>query len=129
MACWRSANREEQVWLVLDQSKPKGELYDILYVDLNANGDLTEPMERVVGEVQGNDVRFSLPDLKDPATGAVHSRFSARVSGASAATVMLSLMWRGRFKMGGGYPRGCGGGIPSSLADKPEQHPGDVGVW
>jgi hypothetical protein len=93
------------IWMVLDRSQPAAELYDVLYVDLNANGDLTEPAERLAGQVQGTEVRFLLRDLKDPATGAIHTQFTARVSGGADPTVMVSLRWRNRLKMGGGYPQ------------------------
>lgn len=95
----------KRVWMVLDRSKPDSRLYDLLYVDLDADGDLTEPAERVVGREEGDTVRFRLPDLKDPVTGAVHTQFTVRASGAAEPTVMVSLMWRGRSKMGGGYPQ------------------------
>jgi len=95
---------EKRIWMVLDHSKPNTEYYDVLYVDRNANGDLTDPTERVVGQMENADVRFRLLDLKDPVTGAIHTRFTARVSGPPASTVMVSVQWRGRFKMGGGYP-------------------------
>ena len=96
---------QKRVWMVLDRSRPGSEVYDVLYVDLDADGDLTGPAERLVGRAVGGSVRFQLPDLKDPATGAVHTDFTARVSGARAPTVMVSLLWRGGRKMGGGYPR------------------------
>jgi hypothetical protein len=96
---------EKHIWMVLDRSKPEAENYDLLYVDMNASGDLTDSGERLLGEVQGNEVRFRLPDLKDPVTNALHTHFTARVSGARAPTVMVSLTWRGRFRMGGGYPQ------------------------
>ena len=102
--CWCSDLRQKRIWMVLDQSKPTAERYDVIYVDLDADGDLTDPAERVVGQTEGDSVRFHLPDLKDPVTGAVHTRFTARVSGASPPTVMVSVLWKGRFKMGGGYP-------------------------
>src|SRR5262245_43879783 len=40
------------VWMVLDRSKPDAGPYDILYIDLDADGDLTEPGERLVGQVE-----------------------------------------------------------------------------
>jgi len=40
---------QKRIWMVLDHSNRGAERYDILYVDLNANGDLTEPSERLVG--------------------------------------------------------------------------------
>src|SRR5262245_59355344 len=60
---------QARVWMVLDRSRPDAAPYDVLYADLDADGDLTEPAERFVGQVEGNNVRFRLPDLKDPATG------------------------------------------------------------
>lgn len=95
---------QARIWMVLDQSDPGGGRYDVLYLDRDADGDLTDPAERLVGRAEADGVRFRLPELKDPATGAVHTDFSARVSGPSP-TVMVSLMWRGRSKMGGGYPQ------------------------
>jgi hypothetical protein len=113
---------QKRIWMVLDHSKPGTNRYDVLYVDLNANGDLTEPTERLVGQLQNNDIRFSLPDLKDPVTGAFHTHFTTRVSGAAAPTVMVSITWRGRFKMGGGYPQDPDNGY-MNFADKPARAP------
>jgi hypothetical protein len=113
---------QKRIWIVLDHSKPETERYDLLYVDLNADGDLTEPTERHVGEVEGGDVRFHLPDLTDPATGAIHTRFSARVSNDPAPTVMVSVAWRGGFKMGGGYPQDPDDGY-LKFGDKPTSAP------
>jgi hypothetical protein len=96
---------QARVWMILDRSKANAEPYDVLYADLDADGDLAEPAERFVGKVEGNNVRFRLPDLKDPATGILHTNFTARVSGGSEPTVMVSLAWRGQRKMGGGYPQ------------------------
>ena len=93
---------EARVWMVLDKSKPDTEAYDVLHIDLNADGDLTGPGERLV---KGKDDRFQLGTFKDPATGAEHAAFSVRVTPeAEPKTVMLSLRWRGEFKFGGGYP-------------------------
>jgi hypothetical protein len=110
------------VWMVLDRSGPAAEVYDVLYVDLNANGDITEPAERLAGQARGNDVRFVMPDLKDPATGAVHTRFTARVSGGHEPTVMVSLTWCDRRKMGGGYPEDPKGGY-MRFGDAPANAP------
>jgi hypothetical protein len=114
---------QKRIWMVLDRSKPEVERYDQLYVDLNNNGDLTEAGERVSGQLENNDVRFRLPDLKDPVTGAVHTRFAVRVSGSAEPTVMVSITWRGRFKMGGGYPEEPGNGGYMKFADKPATAP------
>jgi hypothetical protein len=90
--------------MILDRSKPDAESYDVLYADLDADGDLTNPAERFIGRTTGNETRLKMPDLKDPSTGVVHTNFTARVSGGLDPTVMVSLAWRGQRKMGGGYP-------------------------
>ncbi|HET6576339.1 MAG TPA: hypothetical protein VFG68_22250 [Fimbriiglobus sp.] len=93
---------EARVWMVLDKTKPDADSYDVLHVDLDADGDLTGKGERLT---RGKDDRFHVGDYKDPATGAEHAAFSIRVAiEAKPKTVMLSLRWRGQFKLGGGYP-------------------------
>ncbi len=113
---------QKRIWMVLDRSKRGAETYDVLYVDLNANGDLTEPAERLAGQVERSDIRFRLPDLKDPVTGALHTRWTVRVSGAPAPTIMVSVTWRGRFKMGGGYPQDPENGY-MKFGDRPATAP------
>lgn len=95
---------KSRVWLVLDKSAPAADRYDVLYADLNGNGDLTEAAEKFTAEVAKADVRFTLPDFKDPATGATHTTLSARVSAGPEPTVMISMKWNGGHKFGGGYP-------------------------
>jgi hypothetical protein len=95
-------NAEKRAWLVLDQSRPGGP-YDVLHIDRNADGDLTGPGERLTAEAAGDSHRFKVGDFTDPATGARHTDFGVRLWG-DGPQVMLSLRWRGRFRMGGGYP-------------------------
>ena len=62
---------------MLDKSHESSPRFNRLYLDLNGNGDLTEPGEVFNGE---NDSRsggsiFKLPKLLDPGTGAVHKEF------------------------------------------------------
>lgn len=92
---------EKVVWLVLDQSKPDNAPYDVLYIDLNANGDLTEEGERLK---LGADSRFRLPTFIDPATGIKHRELTVRTDGAKP-TVMFNIQWRGQTRFGGGYPQ------------------------
>jgi hypothetical protein len=113
---------KDALWLVLDTSKAKGERYDVLYADLNFNGDISEPSERFVGQLDGDSIRFELPDLEDRSAGSRHTRFRVRVSGRTAVTVMVSLKWRDGFAMGGGYPED-GDGLYMSFAEKPELAP------
>src|SRR4051812_37728522 len=37
---------ESRVWMVLDKSRPDADRYDVLHIDLNADGDLTGAGER-----------------------------------------------------------------------------------
>ena len=73
------------------------------------------------GETEGDDINFRLPDLKDPVLQAIHTRFSARVSSARSPTMMVSLLWRGGLKMGGGYPQDPDNGYLK--LDKPANAP------
>jgi hypothetical protein len=113
---------QKLVWMVIDCSKAGSSLFDRLYVDLDADGDLTGPGERFDGRAEGQSVHFQLPDLKDPVSGAVHPHFTVRVSAADAPTVMVSLTWRGGFKMGGGYPQDPEDGY-LKFGDRPETAP------
>src|SRR5262249_31291113 len=62
---------DKRIWMVLDKTKPDSEIYDVLYFDRNADGDLTASDKRVVLKI--HDSSFNLPELIDPATGARHT--------------------------------------------------------
>jgi hypothetical protein len=93
---------QARVWMVLDKSKPDAGAYDVLHIDLNADGDLTGPGERLTRD---DGEPFKVGEYKDPATGVKHPDFSVRLSADADPTVMLSLRWRGGFRFGGGYPQ------------------------
>jgi len=97
------SSAKTRMWMVLDKSKEDAIRYDVLYADLNGNGDITERGERFVGEADGKDRRFELPNFKDPDGGAQHTSFNVRVS-MFEPTVMVSMKWRDGTKIGGGYP-------------------------
>ena len=88
-------NGEKRMFAVLDRSDAKG-AYDILWLDLNANGDLTEKGERL----EANKAGFALPEFTDPGTGARHKQFSLSWSPDS---VRFSILWRGEKVTMGGY--------------------------
>jgi hypothetical protein len=92
---------EKAVWMVLDKGDPKGDLYDVLHIDLDADGDLTGKGERLAA---GSDGLFRLAELTDPATGAKHKDLSVRITGKNDPTVMVGVGWRGKYRFGGGYP-------------------------
>ena len=89
------------------RASPTPDRYDVLHIDLNADGDLTGPGERLTPDEDG---RFHVADFKDPATGVKHPDFTVRLSKDTEPTVMLSLRWRGQFNFGGGYPEDPEGG-------------------
>ncbi len=94
------------VWFVLDKSEKSKDGYDILWVDLNGNGDLTETGERFSWlDENGERMRkISLPDVVDPDGGATHTNFGVSLSDAEIGEGMMGLRWRDEHKIGGGYP-------------------------
>jgi hypothetical protein len=112
---------DKRVWLVLDKSGPDAPAYDVLYVDRNADGDLTASGERLVGKAEAGSTLFTLPEFKDPATGGIHTEFQVRVAGQDKPTVMVTLKWRGKLRMGGGYPPDPGEYM--KLASRPQTAP------
>jgi hypothetical protein len=92
---------ESRVWMVLDKGKPDADRYDVLHIDLNADGDLTGAGERLK---VADDGLFHVKEFKDPATGARHPDFTVRLSKDKEPTVMLGMRWRDQFTFGGGYP-------------------------
>jgi hypothetical protein len=94
---------DKPIWMALDKSKPDAACYDVLYLDRNADGDLTASEERLIAKSPEGSPLFTLAEFTDPATGAIHTDFQVRVTG-NQPTVMVSLKWRGKMTMGGGYP-------------------------
>ena len=110
---------QARVWMVLDRSKPDADGFDVLHIDLNADGDLTGPGERLAPDKDG---RFRVADFKDPATGVKHPDFNIRLSKDAEPTVMLGLRWRDQYRFGGGYPEDPEGGY-LRFAAKPVDAP------
>ena len=94
-----------RVWMVLDKTEADNEHYDVLYVDRNGNGDLTDAREKITKKVgRFGTVKFDLYDFIDPQTDDKDTEFNLSVSNRNPATHMVSLKWRGEHKFGGGYP-------------------------
>ncbi|MEX0679644.1 MAG: hypothetical protein WD063_21420 [Pirellulales bacterium] len=93
------AKKETRMWLVVDKSSPQSTQHDVLFIDLDGDGDLTAENERV--SHQDAEGHFKIPVLVDPKSGVEHTDFSLRLSPGSH---MLSVRWRGGHKIGGGYP-------------------------
>lgn len=93
---------ETRVWAVLDAKTPGA--YDILYLDRNANGDLTGSDERFAG-VEG---KFTIGDFKEPDTEVVHKEFTITWMKES---IRYQMKWAG-----GPVTMGCYGPTGESYA-------------
>jgi hypothetical protein len=88
------------VWAVLDRSSEDATVPDLLYFDLNANGDLTEDGERFESE----DGSFEIGAFRDPATGEQHTELELHwKEGKQGAWVFFKMRWRGQARVQGGY--------------------------
>ena len=73
---------EWPVWAVFDKSTPDSRVCDVLYLDLNADGDLTQSAERFRARAtlpeQESDPNavFEIGRFKDPATGREHTELT-----------------------------------------------------
>jgi hypothetical protein len=116
----RAATR---VWAVLDSSRRDHPGYDVLYFDRDADGDLTGPGERFTAEAG----RFKVGSFRDPATGDVHEDLT--VSRRGDGTVFLSMDWRGKEPVRGGYAEEAGPycRFAASPAEAPVLWPGAEG--
>ena len=101
------------VWMVLDRSKQDAGPYDILYVDLDADGDLTGPGERLAGQVEGDNARFQASGPEGPG----HRDRAHELHGAGDRlpdpTVMVSVTWPGEAEDGRRLSRGPARSPPS----------------
>ncbi len=94
------AKGETRVWAVLDKSNAAESAYDVLHLDVNANGDLTEGGERFEAETEerGAQVakKFSVGRFVQPGTPAdaprVHTDFSLTWSPSG---VFYKMKWNG----------------------------------
>jgi hypothetical protein len=95
---------KSRVWMVLDKSRADVDVYDVLYADLNGDGDLTRPTERFTDEAaRAEQSGFNLGDFTDPETGVQHKEFALRATRGEEPTFMISVLWRGEQKFAGGY--------------------------
>lgn len=108
------SNGEKRVWAILDRSAAMGTTpgFDVLHLDRDADGDLTEEGETVARKVApANQDKagapadaassvFEIGDFVDPATGQKHTGFKITWTEAS---VRFHLQWRGDRPSFGSY--------------------------
>jgi hypothetical protein len=116
---------DARVWAVLDQGRADKPDYDVLYLDLEGDGDLTQPTNRIVGKE---------PETRDEATGAEkpyqfevdrldvggqkHRAFALIAAGPSFS---YQLSWEGKRTWYGPY--GLDYEHRAKLAESPEKAP------
>jgi hypothetical protein len=103
-----------RMWAVLDRTARDLPYHDLLYFDLDADGDLTDPGERF----RGGDYRENLAragmamtirvgDVAVPGTSRVHRGFRvSTVRKPGREGIWFSLEWCGRETVRGGAPSG-----------------------
>jgi hypothetical protein len=106
-----------RVWAVLDKSAKDKTEYDILYLDRNADGDLTGKDERF--ESRSAEMRtFVIGDFKEPGTDVIHTDFEI---GWIAGSFSYRMKWAGGPKTMG--PQGRTGDEFARLAPSPKEAP------
>lgn len=97
-------NSANPVWAVFDKSSKDGTHYDVLYLDVNADGDLTAAEERFVGKARTiaseTNALFEFPTFKEPGSRREHTAFTITWR---PHRVSASIKWLGDKKMNAGY--------------------------
>jgi hypothetical protein len=104
-----------RVWAVFDKSRDGLSYYDVLYLDLNADGDLTGPGERFVGRYdesapKGRQLTIPVGEVRVPGTALVHTDLLfTTIPYPGRGGFWLRMKWGGTEPVDGGYgPLGTG---------------------
>jgi hypothetical protein len=99
-----------RVTAVVDKSAPDAPFYDVLYLDLDADGDLTEPGERFAGVHDkgradaGLEMSFRIAQIPVPGTLLVHKKFlMSTAPKKDRSGFWFRMLWDGQKEMSGGY--------------------------
>ena len=105
---------KHRVWMVADKTSAGVPYHDVLYADLDGDGDLTEAGERFAGKYDpskaaaGIAMTITIGDVRVPGTDLVHKKFRVSTSPkAGRGGFWFQLWWAGKHEMSGGY--GCKG--------------------
>ena len=116
------------VWAIADKSTPQAPFYDVLYFDLDGDGDPTEVGERFVGTrdadraAAGVEMTIRIPFIRVPGTALVHRDFLLSTSPKSDRTgFWFRMKWNGVQEMSGGY--GPTGLNTTTWGESPEEAP------
>lgn len=99
-----------RIWMVADKSRADLPYYDVLYVDRNGNGDLTEDGERFVGKYDekaaaaGMAMTIRVGDIRVPVGDLVHTKFLVSTAPkAGRSGFWFRMNWAGKVEVSGGY--------------------------
>lgn len=99
-----------RVWMIAAKSRPDAPYHDVLYVDLDGDGDLTRPSERFVGKLDdklaaaGMAMTIRVGDIKVPGTELVHTKFLLSTAPKQGrAGFWFRMQWAGKHEVSGGY--------------------------
>ena len=111
-----------RVWFVLDKSSTDKKEHDVLYLDRNGNGDLTESGERYVTPVnEGGTVVHETGPIKINESGPEHTEFKLYASMVQRGiSPFFRVKLGGKDEMWGGFSRP---GERSGLGSTPEKAP------
>ena len=114
---------EKVFWMVLDKTEPDSKVYNKLFVDLNCNGDLTEPTElfSLLDDDGKNRKSIDLPDVI-VSNESEFTKVTVLIRKAAKGECMFETLWNDKIRFGGGYPQGTEDG-DMCFADKQSEAP------
>ena len=99
-----------RVWMIAAKSAKNVPYHDVLYVDLDGDGDLTRPEERFVGKLDpslaaaGMAMTIRVGDIKVPGTELVHTKFLLSTAPKKDRSgFWFRMQWAGKHEVSGGY--------------------------
>ncbi|MGI9519606.1 MAG: hypothetical protein ACR2NP_21315 [Pirellulaceae bacterium] len=108
------------VWIVLDKSSDEAKTYDRAWVDINANGDLTD-VDEAFGFDESEDGSIEVPELHFGDEHPAFTEFRVRLSDARSGIGMIKAVFDEELKLAGGYP--VNSDKYMQFAESPDQAP------
>jgi hypothetical protein len=126
---------EFRVWAVMDKSAADVPAANVLYLDMNGNGDLTEEGERFVSSrdavgIEERGAVITVAAVPVPGKKLRHEEFRFSVFAKGPRTgICFNLKWAGREPMYGGFGLSCMNWTPwgATIAEAPVFHPNPYG--
>lgn len=111
-----------RVWAVLDKSKRGISYYDTLFLDVNGNGDLTDPGERFTGKYEPHKKSMVIQagNIRVPGSKLHHSYFTF-LTAKDQKGAYFSIKWDRKIEVSGGHS--LVGGNYTTYADSAESAP------